>query len=131
MLPIAIPTLIKDAPWILCGVLALVCAVFFGLWKAEEAKYANYKAAQAAAVIAAQERADKLANELVIEQAKNMAVTERTVVQYVDRIRNASADPERLRAIACGLWSIAGSRGAPSPCGSPDALPAPNAVRKP
>jgi hypothetical protein len=67
------------------GVLLLACAVLFGLWKAEEASYANYKTAQAAAVLKAQERADALANELVIEQAKSMAGTEKVVIEYRDR----------------------------------------------
>lgn len=37
--------------------------------------------------LAARKKADALSDELVIEQAKKMAVTEKTVVEYVDRIR--------------------------------------------
>ena len=113
------------------GALALACAVLFGLWKSEEAAYANYKTKQAIAVLKAQERADALANELVIEQAKNMAGTEKVVVEYRTQIRNAPDDTARLRAIACGLYGIAGSRGAAGTGCPPDAVPASRADRKP
>ena len=93
------------------GGLAFACAVLFGFWKAEEARFSKYKVAQAVAVLKAQERADKLANELVIEQAKAMAGTAKVVIEYRDRIRNAPDDAARLRAIALGLRDITSSRG--------------------
>ncbi len=103
--------ILKNWKYIAMGGLALACAVLFGLWKSEEAAYANYKVKQAAVVLKAQERADALANELVIEQAKAMAGTEKVVIEYRDRIRNAADDPERLRAIARGLRDITSGRG--------------------
>lgn len=113
------------------GALVLACAVLFGLWKSETAAYANYKTAQAVAVLKAQERADALANELVIQQAIAMGQTEKVVIEYRDRIRNATDDPERLRAIARGLRDITSGRGPTSPGGPPDAVPASRADRKP
>ena len=113
------------------GVLLLVCAVLFGLWKWEEAAYANYKVAQAKAVLKAQERADALANELVIQQAIAMGQTEKVVIEYRTQLRNAPDDTARLRAIACGLRGIAGSRGSASSGCPPDAVPASRADRKP
>ncbi len=71
------------------------------------------KLAQAEAVRKAQERADALSNELVIQQAIAMAVTERTVIQYVDRIRNAPSDVERNRAGSLGVRDILRGSGAP------------------
>jgi hypothetical protein len=113
------------------GALLLACAVLFGLWKWEEAAYANYKTKQAIAVLKAQERADALANELVIEQAKAMAGTEKVVIEYRTQIRNAPDDAARLGAIARGLRDITRGRGSPS-AGSPlDAVPASRADRKP
>lgn len=107
----SIAAILRNWKLIGMGVLALACAALFGLWKSEEAAYANYKVKQAAAVLKAQERADALANELVIEQAKAMAGTEKVVIEYRDRIRNAADDPERLRAIARGLRDITSGRG--------------------
>lgn len=126
---LAIPTLIKDAPWILCGVLALVCTVFFGLWKAEEARYANYKTEQAAAVIAAQERADKLANELEAAQAKSMAITGKATNDARAALRNSADDVARLRAIAVGMCAILGPECAQAKAGPPNAVPASRADR--
>jgi hypothetical protein len=87
------------------------------------------RAEQAQAVLKAQERADKLANELVIEQAKKMAVTEKVTIEYRDRIRNAPDDVERLRAIALGMRDIASGRSSASPSGSPATVPASRADR--
>ena len=124
-------TLLKAAPWALAGVAALVAALMFGLWKNEKAAFAGFKVAQAKAVIAAQERADSLANELVIEQAKNMAGTEKVVIEYRTQIRNAPDDAARLGAIARGMRDITRGRGSPSAGSPPDAVPASRADRKP
>jgi hypothetical protein len=40
------------------GILAVACLVLFGLWKAEQARFSNYKVAQAEAVQKAQVRRD-------------------------------------------------------------------------
>lgn len=127
----SVAAILANWKYIAMGVMALACAVLFGLWKWEEAAYANYKTKQAIAVLKAQERADALANELVIQQAISMGQTEKVVIEYRDRIRNAPDDAARLRAIACGLYGIAGSRGSARPGCPPDAVPASRADRKP
>jgi hypothetical protein len=128
---VSLATILANWKYIAMGVLALACAVLFGLWKSEEAAYANYKTKQALAVLKAQERADSLANELVIEQAKNMAGTEKVVIEYRTQIRNAPDDAARLGAIARGLRDITRGRGSSSTGSPPDAVPASRADRKP
>lgn len=81
------------------------------LWYRGQA--ANCRADQAAAIIEAQKRADALSNELIIAQAQAMAVTEKKVVEYVDRIKTvqvASECPpdERDRLGSRGVRSILG-----------------------
>jgi hypothetical protein len=74
---------------------------------------ANCRADQAAAIIEAQKRADALSNELVIEQAKAMAVTEKKVVEYVTQIKTVQVAQEcpadeRDRLGSRGVRSILG-----------------------
>jgi hypothetical protein len=64
------------------------------------------KLAQAEAVKKAQDRADALSTDLLIEQAKNAARTEKVVIEYRDRIRNAPNDVERNRAGSVGVRDI-------------------------
>jgi hypothetical protein len=67
------------------------------------------EAADAKAVADAQKKADDLANELIIAQAQAMAVTEKTVVQYRDRIVNApktSSCGPAVRDAAAGVRDI-------------------------
>lgn len=52
------------------------------------------KLAQADAVRKAQDRADALSTDLLIEQAKAYAVTEKKVTEYVDRIRTVAVAAE-------------------------------------
>lgn len=113
---------------LLAGV-ALLAAVVFLVEKGKSMGRAAAKAEQAEAVQKAQERADRLANELVIEQAKAMAVTEKVTIEYRDRVRNAPDDVARLRAIALGMRDIASGRSSASPSGAPSAMPAPSADR--
>ena len=77
-------------PWLL-----LVIACVAGMagtgwyrmkWEGEKAAYAGFREKEAKAVLAAQAKAEALSNELIIAQAASMAVTERTVVSYVDKI---------------------------------------------
>lgn len=84
---------------------------------------------------AAQKRADALANELVIAQAAAMAVTERKVVEYVDRIRTVkvpdtacAADP-RMRLGNHGVRDIL--RGTDTERGAPAAVQGPGAGARP
>jgi hypothetical protein len=128
---VSLAAVLANWKYIAMGGLALACAILFGLWKSEEAAYANYKTKQAIAVLKAQERADSLANELVIEQAKNMAGTEKVVIEYRTQIRNAPDDATRLGAIARGLRDITSGRGSTSAGRPPNEVPASRADRKP
>jgi hypothetical protein len=74
---------------------------------------ASCRADQASAIIEAQKRADALSNELVIEQAKAMAVTEKKVVEYVTQIKTVQVAQEcpadeRDRLGSRGVRSILG-----------------------
>src|SRR5262245_58332636 len=82
MIPIP-PALIK------LGVAALVIGAVYvkGRIDGNEAQENAYMRE----TLKAQQRADSLANELVIAQASAMAVTEKKVVEYVDRIRTVQA----------------------------------------
>jgi hypothetical protein len=128
---VSFATVLANWKYIAMGALSLACAVLFGLWKSEEAAYANYKTKQAIAVLKAQERADSLANELVIQQAIAMGQTEKVVIEYRTQLRNAPDDTARLRAVACGLRDLTSPRGSPRPGCPPDAVRAPSAVSKP
>lgn len=91
---------------ILIGLLALGL-----LWYRGE--YRGCVADRAAAIVEAQKRADALSTDLLIEQAKAMAVTEKKVVEYVDRIKTVQVaqecpSDERDRLGSRGVRSILG-----------------------
>lgn len=71
-------------------------------------------AAREVAEAKAQKHAQELSDELIIAQAQAMAVTERKVVSYVDRIRtvqapdNACPADERMRLGSHGVRDILG-----------------------
>jgi hypothetical protein len=73
-------------------------------------KIAAYETAEAKAI----KRAGELSDELIIAQAQAMAVTEKKVVSYVDRIRTvqapdtACADDPRMRLGNHGVRDILG-----------------------
>lgn len=84
--------------------------------------------AQAKAVQEAKDKATALSNELIIAQAAAMAVTEKKVIEYVDRIRAVPApdtacpaDP-RMRLGNHGVRDIMGGGGSPAVGGAPAAL---------
>lgn len=69
-------------------------------------KIAGWNLKIANARIEAQERADRLANELIIEQAKNMAVINRKADSYGQQIRKATSDADRDRIGTIGVRNI-------------------------
>jgi hypothetical protein len=83
-----------------------VIAVLFGLWQWDRADLASAKEKAEAAVIAAQKKADALANELVIAQAIAMGVTQTKVTQYVDRIQSSPDDAARNIAGSLGVRDL-------------------------
>lgn len=97
---------LKNWKYVTMAALAAAAVVMFGLWKMEEAGRAEDKLALEQAVRKAQEKAEALSNELIIEQARAMAATERTVIKYVDQIRSAPGDAERNRLGTLGVRDI-------------------------
>lgn len=79
-----------------------------------QAAVAGDKAAQAEAIRKLLEKAETLSNELVIQQAKSMAVTAEKEVVYVDKVHRIPVAPgedeaarsERMRAGTSGVRSI-------------------------
>ena len=59
---------------------------------------ANRDTAEAKAVIEFKNKAEALANELIIQQAIAMGTTEKTTVTYIDRIRNVRVPPDEEQA---------------------------------
>lgn len=104
----ALPEILKGLPWVLC-------AFLFGMWQWDRASLADEKAAQETAIATAQKKADSLADELIIAQAQAMAVTEKKVVTYVDRIQSSPDDAARNIAGSLGVRDIIHPGGAPSP----------------
>lgn len=105
-------------PWVLAAL-----AIGWGLW--ERADYYSLKAADAAAIKKASDHAESLANELVIEQAKAMAVTTKTETVYVDRLKLAPDDRQRNRVGTLGVRDIVnGALAAPDT--APPAMPGPS-----
>lgn len=105
--------------------LLLLAGAAFGIYaKGRSDGKAAIEAADAKAVAEAQRKADALSNELVIAQAAAMAVTEKTVTVYRDRIANApstSTCGPAVRDAAHGVLDTFGGggpgaqRGAPRP----------------
>jgi hypothetical protein len=91
-------------------------------------------AAREIAEAKAQQRARQLSDELIIAQAAAMAVTERKVVSYVDRIRtvqapdNACPADERMRLGSRGVRDIIGG---PTVGGAAAAVRGPGAGARP
>jgi len=99
----AIGTLLAHWRLVLIGLLVAALAIqTIRLERAENALIAD-RLAQAEAIRKAQDAATKLSDELIIAQAAAMAVTEKKVTRYVDRIRTvqapdtACATDERMR----------------------------------
>ena len=69
----------------------LIPLVLFAILAADHGRLRLANAAREAREARAQEKAQKLSDELVIAQAAAMAVTEKKVVSYVDRIRTVQA----------------------------------------
>lgn len=74
------------SPWVL---LALACVIGAGGTGWYRMKWLDEIHGREVAVAEAQKKADSLANEIIIAQAAAMAVTERTVTVFRDRIANA------------------------------------------
>lgn len=65
--------------------------------------------------IEAQERADRLANELIIQQAISMAVTDKKAQDYGQQLKRATTDQERHRIGNRAVGDIVRDNGADKP----------------
>lgn len=127
--------------WLLPLAICLGFAIDDGIHRAElgslELKVARDATAQAEAIQKAQDKADALANELIIAQAAAMAVNEKTTTVYVDRIHNVqsadtacAADP-RMQLGSRGVRDLIYGSGEPqTTSGPPAAVPRPGAGSK-
>lgn len=101
------------------------------------ADIASDKLAQEQLIRKTQERADRLADELVIKEAIVMARNTEKAIQYVDRIRMvkapdvACAADERMRVANGGVRDIIQGRDAKTSGQPAPGLPAPQAGSKP
>lgn len=119
----AIPFLLANWRWVLPLVLFAGLAIDDGRLRL---RIAAYESAEARAI----KHAAQLSDELVIAQAQAMAVTEKKVVSYVDRIRTVqapdtacAADP-RMRIGSHGVRDLLGREtggGAPAAVQGPRA----------
>ncbi len=121
MNPLALLSLLRN-PWVLVIVVSVIGVGGTGWYRM---RWLSEISGRQEAVIAAQKKADTLANELVIAQAQAMAVTEKTVTVYRDRIAHAA------QTNTCGPVIRDALRGVRDTVGSqPDSLGgAPAAVR--
>ena len=85
----ALPTILSALknPWVL---LLVACVAGAGSTAWYRMRWLDCSAGQERAIADAQKKADDLANELVIAQAQAMAVTEKTVTVFRDRIVHAA-----------------------------------------
>lgn len=108
-------------------VVLLGVAVGYGLlergnYEGEVAARAGDKAAAEHAALVATQAAQALSDELIIAQAANFAVTEKTVTVYQDRIVHApttNACGPTVRDAAAGVRQILNSGGSQAPAVSP------------
>lgn len=93
----------STAPWIVIVGLLILCGI-------QQYRIHGYQTD----MLEAELRAEKLSNELVIEQAKALSKLNETAVRYVERIRHIPATPddeacrrsERMRAGSRGVRDI-------------------------
>lgn len=119
------------------GILLLLVSLGLGVqtvrlaW--ERTAFANYKAEETKAILEAQRKAAALSDELIIAQASAMAVTEKKVISYVDRIHlvqgpdTACPADERMRLGSRGVSDLIRGGGPPAVGKPPAALPGPRA----
>jgi len=117
-----LPTIYKVAG--VLGILLLLtvgAGILYGKGRSDGA--AACQAGQAKAVADAQQKADKLANELIIAQAQAMATTEKVTTVYRDRITNApqtNTCGDALRDAAAGvLEQLRGGQAGPAGAARP------------
>ena len=135
MMPALLPLLgLLRNPWVL---VLIVSALGMGGTGWYRMKWLGEVNGRERAVAEAQIKADRLANELIVAQAAAMAVTERKVVTYVDRIRTVQApdtacpaDP-RMRLGNVGVRDIIRGGEADPPGRAPAAVPGPGAGARP
>jgi hypothetical protein len=109
--------------WAVAGVALAIAGVQTVRLSWLQTEVAENKAAQAGAILKLEQKAERLSNELVIEQAKAMAVTAQKETVYVDRIKripmaqgeDEAARSERMRAGTAGVRDLLCGGATPQP----------------
>lgn len=117
----ALPFILANWRWLLPLVLFAGLAIDDGRLRL---KIAAYQSAEARAI----KHAGELSDELIIAQAQAMAVTEKKVVSYVDRIRTVQAPDTACAAdprMRLGTYGVRDILGHPAVSGSPAAVQGP------
>ena len=136
-----LPALLANWRWLL-PVIGVVTALAWGgiehAWRVSlERDMAADKLAQQKTVQKAKDEAQVLSDELVIEQAKAMAINDNKAVTYVDRIKYVQAPDtachtdERMRLGSRGVSDLIRGSGSPTVGGAPAAVPGPGAGARP
>ena len=114
--------LLKFFPWALSALMIVATLWYRGNYESEKALRATQAAISQASVRSAEEKALSLSNELVIAQAQAMAITEKTVTLYQDRIVHVPvtivcAQSPAMRDASAGVRQLIQPGGGPTPAG--------------
>jgi hypothetical protein len=136
-----LPVLLANWRWLLPVIGIVTALAWGGIEHARrvslERNMAADELAQQKAVQKAKDEAQALSDELVIEQAKAMAINDKKAVTYVDRIKyvqvpdTACPADERMRLGSRGVSDLIRSSGSPAVGGAPVAVPGPGAGARP
>lgn len=115
-------SLLKYAPWALAGLLLIGMLWYRGGYESEKAARAADLVKAQAAARSAEDKAQSLSNELVIAQAEAMAIAEKTVTFYQDRILHvpvttACAQSLAMRDASAGVRQLIRSSSSAAPAG--------------
>ena len=136
-----LPALLANWRWLL-PVIGIVTALAWGgiehAWRVSlERDMSAIKLVQQKTVQKAKDEAQALSDELVIEQAKAMAINDNKAVRYVDRIKYVQAPDtacpadERMRLGSRGVSDLIRRSGSPAVGGAPAAVSGPGTGARP
>jgi hypothetical protein len=135
------PVLLANWRWLLPVIGVVTALAWGGIEHARrvslERNMAADELAQQKAVQKAKDEAQALSDELVIEQAKAMAINDNKAVRYVDRIKYVQAPDtacpadERMRLGSRGVSDLIRGGGSPAVGGAPAAVSGPATGARP
>ena len=136
-----LPVLLANWRWLLPVIAVVIALAWGGVEHARRVSLQHNVAAderaQQQAVQKARDEAQALSNELVIEQAKAMAINDNKAVRYVDRIKYVQAPDtacpadERMRLGSRGVSDLIRDSGSPAVGSAPVAVPGSRAGARP